>query len=176
MNSRPKASPFLATLALLASVPAAAADTGFYAGGSIGSSQQKFDTSTFNVRGDETGYEFSLGFRPLSVLGAELSYTNFGRAYGGINFANTDAEGLFAVGFLPIPVVDVFGKLGVAQWRTDAQSPFLSFHRTGANVAYGFGAGTSWGNLGARVEYERFEVSHASDMGLATIGLTWAFL
>ncbi len=151
-------------------------DIGLYLGGSLGAAQQRFDASTFDARGTDTGYKFALGYRPLKVLAAELSYVGFGRTYGGINFADTGAVGLFAVGFLPIPVVDLYGKVGLAQWRTDAQSPFLSFHRTGSDVAYGVGAGTSWGSLGARLEFERYDVSHANDMALASVGVTWVFL
>jgi hypothetical protein len=166
----------LSLASLVFSAAALADDTGLYLGGSLGAVQQRYDATTFDVHGTDTGYKFALGYRPLKVLAAELSYVGFGRAYGGINFADTDAIGLFAVGFVPIPVVDLYGKVGMAQWRTDAQSPFLSFHRTGTDVAYGVGAGTSWGSLGARVEYERYEVSHANDMALASVGLTWEFL
>ena len=162
--------------ALLSAAAFGAEEDGFYLGGSLGATQQSFDASTFDVHNTDTGYKFALGFRPVKVFAAELSYLDFGRAYGGINYADTDAIGLFAVGFLPIPVVDVYGKVGLAEWRTDAQSPFLSFHRTGADAAYGVGAGTSWGSLGARIEYERYDVSHANDMALASIGLTWVFL
>ena len=73
----------------------------------------------------------------------------------------------FALGYRPLKVVAA---------ELDAQSPFHSFHRTGTDVAYGFGASTSWGSLGARVEYERYDVSHANDMALASVGLTWVFL
>jgi hypothetical protein len=74
---------------------------------------------------DDTG--FYLG----GSLGA--SQQNFDAATFDVH--NTDAIGLFAVGFLPIPVVDLYGKVGIADWRTDAQSPFLSFHRTGDDLA-----------------------------------------
>lgn len=161
---------------LLCSGGAWAADTGFYVGGSIGQSNERFDANTFNVHGDETGYQVAAGFRPLSVFAGELDYVSFGRAYGGINYADTDGVGVFALGFLPIPVVDLYGRLGVVSWRTDANSPALSFHRTGSDVAYGIGAGMNWGNLGARVEYSRFDVSNASTLDLATVGLTWTFL
>jgi hypothetical protein len=165
----------LATLAVSAAT-LADDNVGLYLGGSLGESQQRFDATTFNVRASDLAYKFALGYRPFKVLAGEVSYVGFGRAYGGINFADTDAIGAFAVAFLPIPVVDVYGKVGMANWRTDAQSPFHSFHRTGTDVAYGAGAGTSWGSLGARVEYERYDVSHANDMALASVGLTWVFL
>jgi hypothetical protein len=170
-----KPAPALLAIALFAAAGLSHADTGFYIGGSLGDSMQQFDDSTFDVHSATTGYKFAAGWRPLSVFAAELDYTNFGRAYSGINYANTDGTGLFALGFLPIPMVDLYGKLGVVDWRTDAQSPFFGFHRTGTDLGYGFGAGTSWGSIGARVEYERYEVQHANDMGLASVGLVWTF-
>jgi OmpA-like transmembrane domain len=165
----------LLTAALLTHT-ALGADTGLYIGGSLGDSMQGFDAATFNVHSDTTGYKFAAGWRPLSVFAGELDYTDFGRAYGGINYADTSGVGLFALGFLPIPVVDLYGKLGLVDWRTDVQSPFMGgFHRNGTDLGYGFGAGTSWGSIGARIEYERYEVGHANDMGLASLGLIWTF-
>jgi hypothetical protein len=162
--------------ALLAGSAARAADDGFYVSGAIGDAQQNYDPSTFEAHGSQTGYKFALGFRPIDVLAAEVSYIDFGRAFAGINYADTNAVGAFALAFLPIPLVDVYGKVGLADWRTNAQSPFLSFHRTGADLAYGAGVGTNWGHLGARIEYERYEVSHSNDMGMASVGLVWTFL
>jgi len=155
---------------------AGAAEDGFYLAGALGAAQQNFDASTFDVHGSPTGYKFALGFRPIDLLAAEVSYIDFGRAYSGINYANTNAVGAFGLAFLPLPLVDLYGKVGVADWRVDAQSPFVGFHRTGANVAYGAGAGVSWGRVGARLEYERYQVSHSNDMGMASIGVTWVFL
>jgi len=165
--------------ALAASLPGAAAhadDTGVYASAALGAAQENFGSSTFDVRGTNTGYKFALGLRPLSVIAAEASYINFGRSYGGINYADTYAEGLFALAFLPVPLVDLYGKVGLAEWRTNAHSPTLSFHRDGADAAYGVGVGTSFGRLGARLEYERYQVSHASDTAMASLGLVWFFL
>jgi Outer membrane protein beta-barrel domain len=161
---------------LLACAAAQADEDGFYLGGALGGAQQNYDASTFDAHGSQTGYKFELGFRPIDLFAAEVSYIDFGRAFSGINYADTDALGVFALGYLPIPVVDVFGKVGLADWRTDAQSPFLGFHRTGADLAYGLGAGTSWGKFAVRLEYERYEVSHSNDMGMASVGLTWTFL
>ncbi len=152
------------------------AETGLYLGGSFGSAQQNFDAATFDAHGSPIGYKFALGFRPIDLLAAEVSYIDFGRAFSGINYENTNAVGVFALGFLPIPVLDVYGKVGLAEWRTTAQSPTLGFHRTGANLAYGVGAGTGWGRLGARIEYERYRVSHSNDTAMASVGLTWMFL
>jgi hypothetical protein len=73
-------------------------------------------------------------------------------------------------------VVDLYGRLGLADWRTGANSPGYSFTRTGADVAYGAGGGMQFGKIGVRIEYTRFTVSHANDIDLASIGLTWTLL
>jgi len=162
--------------AWLAGSAAFGADTGFYIGGSLGQSSESFDASTFYVSSDTTAYKVAAGFRPLPVVAGEVDYVGFGRAYGGINYADTYAVGVSALGFLPIPMVDVYGRLGLTDWRTNVSSPELSFHRTGADLTYGVGAGMSFGDFGVRVEYERFDVAHANTMDLATVGVVWTFL
>jgi len=165
-----------ALFASAAALPLLAADDGLYLSGALGAAQQNYDPAIFDAHGSQTGYKFALGVRPIDLLAAEVSYIDFGRAFNGINYADTNAVGAFALAFLPIPLVDVYGKVGLAEWRTDAQSPGFGFHRTGADVAYGAGVGTNWGNIGVRVEYERYEVSHSNDMGMASVGVVWAFL
>jgi OmpA-like transmembrane domain len=165
-----------ALLASAAVAPLPAAEDGLYLSGALGAAQQNYDPAIFNAHGSQTGYKFAAGFRPIDLLAAEVSYVDFGRAFNGINYVDTYAVGAFALAFLPIPLIDVYGKIGLAEWRTDAQSPGFGFHSTGANVAYGGGIGTSWGHLGARVEYERYEVSHSNDMGMASVGVVWTFL
>ena len=108
------------------------------------------------------------------MVSGEFDYVGFSRAFSGINYADTYGVGLFALAYLPIPVVNLFGKVGLVDWRTNASSPLFSFHRTGSDVAYGVGAATSWGHLGARVQFEKFDVAHASMMDLTSIGLIWA--
>jgi hypothetical protein len=150
-------------------------ETGFYVGGDIGNSTEHFDASTFAVNADDTGYKAGAGFRPLSMLAGELNYVSFGRASAGINYADTDGIAFSALAFVPIPIVDLYGRLGVMNWRVDAHSPGYSFHRTGSDMTYGFGAGAHWGSFGARLEFERFEVGGATTMELTTLGLTYTF-
>ena len=149
---------------------------GLYAGGSIGPSSERFRSDAYSLRAQNTGYQAALGFRPINLFAAELDYVNFGRAYGGVNYADTDGVGVSALGFLPIPLVDVYGRVGVTNLRTDVSSPYQSFHRSGADLSYGIGAGMHWGSLGARVEYQRYDLSIASTMSLTLIGVTWTFL
>ena len=165
-----------ALLGLMLVSGAHAADHGLYVGGAIGRSSEAYDPYTFNLHGANAGYDIAAGYRPFDALAGELSFTSFGRATGGPNYVDTSAVGLFALGFLPVPVVDLYGRLGIADWRTGANSPGLSFTRTGADVAYGVGAGMHFGSISVRVEYTRFTVSHTSDIDLAGVGLTWTLL
>src|SRR5580658_5764455 len=163
----------------LLSLPTGAAladdTTGFYVGGDIGNNTEHFNSSTFDVNADNSGYKVAVGFRPLSVIAGEVDYVGFGRATAGVNFADTYGVSASALAFLPIPIVDVYGRLGVMEWRTDANSPGFSFHRTGSDLTYGIGAGAHWGAYAARLEYERFQVAGASTMELATVGLSYSF-
>ncbi|HTT05824.1 MAG TPA: outer membrane beta-barrel protein [Steroidobacteraceae bacterium] len=175
LRLRALGTPVVLGIALLAAMPAAQADdTGFYVAGSLGESRVQYDASTFYVGTNNVGYQVAAGFRPLPILSGEFDYTGFARAFNGVNYADTYGVGLFALGYLPIPVVQVYGKVGLVDWRTHAHSPDLSFHRTGADVAYGAGLGTTWGRLGARLEFESFDVAHASTMELTSIGLVWS--
>jgi hypothetical protein len=166
---------FILALMLVPTGAALAQETGLYVGGDVGNSTEHFNASTFDVNADNGGYKVALGFRPLSVLAAELDYVGFGRASSGVNFADTYGVSASALAFLPIPIVDVYGRLGVMEWRTDANAPQFSFHRTGSDITYGVGAGAHWGAFAARLEYERFQVAGASSMQLATAGVSYTF-
>lgn len=166
--------PTLFVLALAAR--AEAANDGLYIGGGMGRSSETYDPYTFNAYGANVGYDLAIGYRPFDALAGELTYTSFGRASTGADYVDTSAVGLFALGYLPVPLVDLYGRVGLADWRTGANSPGFSFTRTGADVAYGVGGGVHFGSIGVRVEYTRFTVSHATDIDLASVGLTWTLL
>jgi len=159
---------------LLPSV-AHAGETGFYFGGDIGNSTEHFDADTFGVNANDTAYKVAAGFRPLSVLAGELDYISFGRASGGTNYADTDGVAISALAFLPIPLVDVYGRVGLMNYHVAAHSPQFGFHRDGSDLTYGVGLGAHWGGLGARLEYQRFQISGASTMEMATAGINWTF-
>jgi hypothetical protein len=152
-------------------------DVGLYVGGSVGQSSERFHPSDYGLRAQNTGYPVAAGWRPIDLLAGEVDYVSFGRAHGGVNYADTDGVGLSALGFLPIPLVDVYGRLGLMNWRANVHSPFSSsFHRSGSDLAYGVGAGVHWGSLGARLEYQRYDMSTASTMSLTSVGVSWTFL
>ncbi len=167
----------IAAAALLCGSGGAFADgEGLYVAGSVGQSREQYDATTYDASSSDVGYEVGVGYKPLPVFAGEIDYDGFARAFGGVNYVDTYSVGAFALGFVPIPVVQLFGKVGVIDWQTRAQAglPAVpSFHRDGSDVAYGVGASHSWGRLGARLEWERFDVAHTSAMDLTSIGLTW---
>jgi hypothetical protein len=46
----------------------------------------------------------------------------------------------------------------------------------GTDLAYGVGVGLGFGSLGARLEYERFEIDDADTVDMISLGVTWTFL
>jgi len=119
-----------------------------------------------------TSWKAYAGVRPLNWLAAELDYIDLGNAsgttpqgsYAHISGASTYAG--YAVGFLPIPLpaVDIFGKVGFSSWRYDEQISFpeLTGHpdtQKGTTFAWGIGAQAHISIAGLRLEYESFKVN-----------------
>jgi opacity protein-like surface antigen len=194
--------------------PALADDLlGLYIGAAIGHSQVRNefafsgDAIPISVNESATGWKLMAGIRPLSFIGAELAYIDFGSANGGFTFPAAPQQGglnattrshpkaaaLFAVGYLPIPLpyLDVFAKVGVAQLKSDLSAtgqatcpvslpclPILVFpysaNGTSTHVAYGAGAQLKFTRLAIRAEYERISAS-SGDVDMLSLGLTFGF-
>ena len=162
--------------ALLASGTAVAANTGLYVGGALGQSESGVRNSNFNFTDRDSGYQLIAGFRPVSLVAVELNYVDLGKfAVGGAQ-AKTKAVAGYIVGFLPVPVIDIYGKLGLASWKTDATAPGLSLHITGSDPAAGAGVQVHFGGLAARLEYEVFDAKEVAKPTLLSLGLTFTFL
>jgi opacity protein-like surface antigen len=127
---------------------------------------------------DKTSWKVLAGFRPVKVLGVEADYLDLGnRTSTFINAvsSHSDAKAFagYAVGFLPLPVpfLDVFGKAGVARWKLNGSqssgslppSNFFAFSDQGTEFAWGAGAQAHIGNIGGRLEYERFQIPNTND-------------
>ena len=167
---------FAAMLAL-ATVPAFAVDKGFYVGAALGQTESGVRDSNFNFKDRDQGYKLIAGIRMLGVLGAELNYVDLGTSSVGGAHARTKATDAFAMVFLPIPLVDVYGKLGLVSWKTDASAPTLgSFRRTGSDMAYGAGVQLHFGSLSARLEYDAFNAKEAARPNMLSLGATYTFL
>ncbi len=156
-----------------------------------------------------SAYQVMAGVRPLEFLGAEVTYVDFGsggfRATGYApgpllpfptgsvsgGRASQKGEAAFAVLYLPVPVIDLYLKAGVARMTTDLSigyqipgvgtcmisdpqcaTAYAALQRTDTGFAGGVGLQWGIGSWAIRAEYERFDVAGASP-SLAAIGLTW---
>jgi hypothetical protein len=102
----------------------------------------------------------------------------------------TKAEAAFAVAYLPIPIptLDIFGKLGVARLQTRGGwtgelcpdivgascPPVYSFHRTDTDFAYGAGIQFRVLHFAIRAEYERV-AQPSGNPDLLSVGVNWTF-
>jgi Outer membrane protein beta-barrel domain len=185
-------------------VYAAGDPLGLYVGAALGQSNVRVDESVFGgppgVDAHRDAWKLLLGLRPISLLGAELDYMDFGRAkfLGPPNFLGTALRGdahpkataLFGVIYAPIPVplLDVYAKAGVARLQTDINAnsfcslppcavtttaPF-ALNRSDARLAYGAGVQFRFAAFAARLEYERIDAS-SGDPDITSFGLTWSF-
>jgi Outer membrane protein beta-barrel domain len=122
------------------------------------------------------------GVRPLNWLAAEADYIDLGSGSGTAttNFgevsSHTDGKAFaaFAVGFLPIPlpVIDVYGKAGLARWKLNGNVGSLgSLSTNGTEFAWGIGVQAHISMIGARLEYENFNVPNTSGASVASLSV-----
>jgi hypothetical protein len=155
---------------------------GFYIGGAAG--QARFDDN-FNIDDldrEDTSWKAIAGWRFADQFALEASYIDFGDStapsqLGLTPFAQSaKAYTLEAVGYIPIPYVDLFAKVGAA--RMDAEGGGGALARVNdkaTNFAYGWGAQYRWRSLAIRAEYERFDTDLIGDLDLVTLGVTYTF-
>jgi len=163
-------------LALLCCGAALAADHGFYVGAGLGQSESGVRAGSFNFKDRDTGYKLIAGFRPLELFAVELNYVDLGKpSVGGQQSKTTAAEG-FVLVFLPLPVIDVYGKAGLVSWKTDASAPALSLSRSGSDFALGAGLQFHLGSLAVRLEFEALNANELAKPTIVTLGATYTFL
>lgn len=169
----------------LATLPAFAADNGFYLGAAVGQAGVKSDDIDLgggfvdDFDGEDTGFKAIVGFRPLDFLAFEANYVDLGTAdddvLGVPVEADTTGIDAFVVGILPISMVDLFGKVGVIFWDQDVDVGGFDASDDGNDLAYGVGVQLRFGSLAGRLEYERFDFEDI-DVDMISLGLTWTFL
>jgi hypothetical protein len=183
---------------LLISPLAWSADNGFYLG--AGATQSDYGLSNPGAASpfdDSTsGYKLIAGIRLLDSFAIEANYIDHGNATvpSGIvclqfitvpcpASASVTAKTMsaFAVGFLHFPVVDLFAKAGVDSWKFDGHSigagaPAFTVNESGTDLAYGAGVQLHFGSLGARLEYERFDIVKNRSMDAVSLSFIYTFL
>lgn len=181
----------LFVLALCAiSATAFAADNGLYVGGGLSSSKIRLGESSKSA---VTSYKLIAGARLLRNLGLEVNYADFGSSAttSGIGCiaivsapcpsnnaidVNAKAVTAYAVGFVDLPVLDLFAKLGLS--RTDASLHVPGFSNLdtsdkSAKVAWGLGAQAHFASFGVRAEYEQFRIF--GDQKVSTVSLSFLY-
>jgi Outer membrane protein beta-barrel domain len=160
------------------------ADSGlFYLGAGVTDSSLTANNSGYIAYGrpdlKNNSWKAFAGVRPLKWLAVEADYidlgsgstTTFSNEYTNTTHADSSAWAAYAIGFLPVPlpVVDFYGKVGVARWKLESsliQVP--NFVQTGTIITPRSYSGTdfAWGvgvqahvkMFGVRLEYEGFDV------------------
>jgi opacity protein-like surface antigen len=168
---------------------------GLYIGGAVGQSQVEANVPTVgDFKENHSAFKVIAGIRPISLIGAELSYIDFGHPSGNIISAPSDVSekgaDAFAVLYLPVPVVDVFVKAGLARIQSTSNGvrsgvgacaigvpncALFRLDRTNTSFAAGAGAQFKLGAWAVRAEYERFNAAGANPR-LVSLGVTWTFL
>jgi outer membrane immunogenic protein len=167
----------------------ASADSGFYAGGSIGSATIQADIPDENLGEvfvfDENdfawkafgGYNFDL---PLVDLGIEAGYVDLGSPSGNLlgSSVSLDVTGwdAFGVAGVQLGPVGVFAKAGLISWNADGiVDGIKAGSDDGSDPAYGIGARFNLGSLEIRGEYEYFDLESTDDVYMLSAGLVYHF-
>lgn len=168
---------------------------GFYVGAAVGQGRDTVESVNGvqlpQAAASATGWKAMVGLRPISFLGGEIEYIDFGSSSTNANLLNlharADAVALYAIGYLPIPLpfLDIFGKAGWARTHTSASGALscpppalcitaLNEDRTESDFAYGAGIQAKYQSLAFRAEYERTD-TNMGHPNLLSFGITWTF-
>jgi hypothetical protein len=166
----------------LASAPAQAQVPGvdLYIGGGLGQSNlglSAAELGTLDFDEKDMAWKLFGGLRMASVFGAELAYIDFGKPNGDdaqVKYKGLAAFGMFYVP-LPLPVLDIYAKAGLARLDADLEVGVDSLSTDDTKFAYGAGLQLKFGSLAIRGEYERFKVDDA-DPTLLSISFSKSFL
>ncbi len=163
---------------------------GFYVGGAVG--QARVEATAPNASGfreNHSAFKVMVGVRPISVIGAELAYADFGHPSHLSTDVTMKGAAAFGIFYLPVPIIDVYVKGGLARLQTtmNGTAPgvgtcpisqpncaLFRLDRTNTTFAGGAGAQFKLGSFAVRGEYERFNAA-GGNPGLFSLGLTWAF-
>ena len=166
---------------------------GLYVGGAAGQSKVEATAPYVpNFHENHSAFKFMAGIRPISLIGVEIAYDDFGHPNRQNGFLATDVtmkgESAFGVLYLPVPVLDIFLKAGIGRIDSTATTNIVCSasqvcielaspkpeSRTNVGFAGGAGAQFKIGALAVRGEYERFNAAGANP-SLLSVGAIWKF-
>ena len=163
----------------------AAAESGPYLGGAIGSASVDDDFAGFDIADDVDAYKLLIGMQLGATLGIEAGYQNLGEFEERTNLGATTvitelaAEGWTLGGTLALPVSDfvsLFARGGIFVW--DADIDIDGIRRAVAddsNPYYGAGAKVGFTNNFSLVgDWTRYELEDVNS-DVISIGLEYRF-
>ena len=178
MNMKFAAVAALGALSLAAIAPqAAAADNGFYIGAGITSTDFDIDDVGSGSL-DDNSFKIIAGFRPLNWLAVEANYIDLGSIDEDGFELDTSAITVSALFLKEFAVIDLFARVGMANWQVDTSISGLGdFDDDGWEPTFGVGIGAHFGSLGVRAEYEQFsaELFDALDSDISTVSLSFTY-
>jgi len=180
-----------------------------YVGGGFGQSELDASVSTSGPFGLEqyngefkthrSAFQVVAGARPISLVGAEIAYVDFGHPNGTLfgqpSSASMRGGAAFAMAYLPLPLIEVYAKAGVARLQSHVSGltpptgvtcpigpcpyplgiKYYHIDRTDTAFAAGAGAQVKLGPMAVRAEYERFTAA-GEHPSLVSIVVTWTIL
>ena len=172
--------------ALLWTGSAMAQDTevepGFYMG--AGLTQSRWDADNFDVDDlddEDNSWKAIAGYRFHPNFAVEGNYVDFGETSAPATpaAARFDAEAkglaLYAVGIVPVSMVDLYAKAGAARIDGEGRLGDVGFEDDATEFAYGAGVRLRLQNFGIHAEYEKFDTDIVGDLDLISIGATYSF-
>jgi outer membrane immunogenic protein len=172
---------FIIVFLSISSLAIAGKETGFYIGGSLGSSSLDFAKSSVNFEDDDIGYKiftgYNFGLVPFLDLAVEGSYVDFGEASTAVisdldvGITAWDAFGLICFNAGPL---GIFGKVGQVWWKSDSNILADTLDKSSNDMAYGIGLRFQIGSAAVRAEYEIFDTDIA-DVDYFSVGVSWTF-
>jgi OOP family OmpA-OmpF porin len=179
-------------LAISAPAVAQQSDAGWYIGGAYGMSSFSVDTTGITnpvVDDSDSGFKIYGGFQFNKYFGAEIGYTDFGKAgvsgsVLGVPFtANAGVTAYTFAGVGTLPLNESFalsGKVGLANWKVDASASALGASAgvsdSGTDAFFGIGARYNLNkNWGLVLEYEQYSAGDWGDATFTSLGVRYKF-
>lgn len=175
--------------AMILTAPGAMADTsGFYLGGGVGETQVDIDldeVDDLDFDEDDFAWKVFAGYRtdllPFFDLAGEIGYRDFGAPERSeVEYEATGVDA-FALAILPVGPFEIFAKLGAVWYEQELRVVgFEAFEDDDTTVAWGVGVGARIFGLGARAEWERFEVDEVEEgeldeIEMVSVSAFWLF-
>lgn len=168
----------LAPLAVQADAPY------LYAGGAFGASILEADVDSGTFKGSDYGLKLFGGYRFTDNWGFELAYTDLGEMDDTVNGVDleVDTSGweFSGVGYLPLQSIDLFGKVGLFAWESEATASLGGFSASddedGTDLTIGFGASLPvTPNLDIRGEYQWYDIEDSDTAAFLSVGADFRF-